>query len=442
MKLILTFSGVLIFVPGCRRWSHTAHAVRINIAYPTVLLFYQARDRSHLPSAKESLLSLHSLSAPGSSLRWHITEPMKVLLCQKRLLLHSAPLPWDWSHPYYTDFRDAILQAAVSIGTALSPYDSCYTKRLLPHSTSLPPAMRLATSAFRGFPWCNPLIPLSSLSELTAISNGTALSPQDSCCANKDCFPTVLPFHQPGDWPYQHSAAFRDAILQAAVSIGTALSPYDSCYAKKILLPHSTSLPPARRLAISAFRSLPWCNPPGSNLHWHSAEPIWLMLCQKRLLPHSTSLPPAMRLATSAFRSFPWCDPLIPLSSLSEPAAISNGTALSPQDSCCANKDCSPTVLLSHQPGDWPYQHSAGFRDAILLFLSPPSQNRQQSPLAQHWANRTHAVPTKIAPAQYFSSTSQETGHISILQPLWCNPLIPLSISCCTTFDNSQWCLP
>ena len=290
MKLILTFSGVLIFVPGCHRWSHTAHAVRINIAYPTVLLFYQARDRSHLPSVKESLLSLHSLSAPGSSLRWHITEPMKVLLCQKRLLLHSAPLPWEWSHPYYTAFRDAILQAAVSIGTALSPYDSCYANKdcsptvLLFHQLGDWPSRHSA--AFR-----------DAILQ-AAVSIGTALSPYDSCCANKDCSPTVLLFHQLGDWPYQHSAAFHDAILQAAISIGTALSPYDSCYAKK---------------------------------------------------------------------------------------------------------DCSPTVLLFHQPWDWPHLPSAAFRDAILLFLSPPSQ---KYPMAQHWAHRTHAVPTKIAPPQYFSSTS------------------------------------
>ena len=150
MKLILTFSGVLIFVPGCHWWSHTAHAVRINIAYPKVLLFYQARDRSHLPSVKESLLSLHSLSASGSSLRWDIT--------------------------YYTAFRDAILQASLHWHSAEPIWLMLCQKRLLPHSTSLPPGSRLAISAFRSLQWCNPLIPLSSLLEPAAISIGTALS--------------------------------------------------------------------------------------------------------------------------------------------------------------------------------------------------------------------------------------------------------------------------
>ena len=152
----------------------------------------------------------------------------------------------------------------------------------------------------------------------------------------------------------------------------------------------------------------------GSYLQWHSAEPIGLVGCQKRLLPHSTSLPPARRLATSAFRGFPWCDPFIPLSSLSKLSAISNGTALSSLDSCCANKDCSPTVLLFHQPGDWPHLNFTSFHDAILLFLFSPSQSWQQSPIAQRWADRTRAMPTKIAPPQYFSSTSQETGHICL----------------------------
>ena len=67
-------------------------------------------------------------------------------------------------------------------------------------------------------------------------------------------------------------------------------------------------------------------------------------------------------------------------------------SSLKPYPSCCANKYRLPTGLLFYQA-------------------------RQQSPLAHHWAHRTHAVPTKIAPVQYFSSTSQETGHINIPQP-------------------------
>ena len=109
------------------------------------------------------------------------------------------------------------------------------------------------------------------------------------------------------------------------------------------------------RLVTSTFHNLTWCIPPGSNLHWHSAEAIGLVLCQQRLLPHSTSLPSARRLATSTFHSLPWCNPLSPLSPLTELAAISIGTALRPQDSCCANKDWSTTVLFFHQPGDWPH---------------------------------------------------------------------------------------
>ena len=67
-------------------------------------------------------------------------------------------------------------------------------------------------------------------------------------------------------------------------------------------------------------------------------------------------------------------------------------SSLKPYRSCCANKYCLPIGPLFYQA-------------------------RQQSPLAQHWAHRTHSVPTKIAPVQYFSSTSQETGHINIPQP-------------------------
>ena len=44
------------------------------------------------------LLPLYSLSGPGSSLRWHITEPLKQVLSPKRLLPHSISHPWDWSH--------------------------------------------------------------------------------------------------------------------------------------------------------------------------------------------------------------------------------------------------------------------------------------------------------------------------------------------------------
>ena len=197
-----------------------------------------------------------------------------------------------------------------------------------------------------------------------------------SCCTNKYCLPHST-YLLPGT--RQVASTFGKGILtfsplplstRQQSTLAHHWAHESLAVPKKIAPPQCSS---SMRLVTSVLHSLPWCNPPGSSLHWHSAEPIWLMLCQKRLLPHSTSLPPAMILATSAFRSFPWCDPLIPLSSLSELAAISNGTALSPQDSCCANKDCSPTVLLFHQPGDWPYQHSAAFRDAILLFLSPPS---------------------------------------------------------------------
>ena len=159
-------------------------------------------------------------------------------------------------------------------------------------------------------------------------------------------------------------------------NIMSSLKPWGSSCANKYFLPHSTSLPPGMRTAAYTFHegfflfllhslSEPGsslCNLPGSSLHWHSAEPIWLVLCQQRMLP--------------------------------------------------------PTVLLFHQTWDWSHLlQSSAFHDAILLFLSPPSQNRQQPHLAQLWAHRTCAVPTKIAPPQYFPSTSQETGHISNPQP-------------------------
>ena len=206
----------------------------------------------------------------------------------------------------------------------------------------------------------------------------------------KNANPTVLPFHQPGDWPHLRSAAFRDAILlllspppqnqqqsslaqrwahrtipwQQDCSLQYSSSttvdwPHfpSAAFRDAILLfhsppsqnqqqsslahswdhrthtvttktaPHSNYLSSALRLATFAFCSLPWCN------HLIPLPSLWevgLMRCQQKLLPHSTSLKAAMRLATSAFHDLPWCSPLIPLSPLSEEAGICMGTALKP----------------------------------------------------------------------------------------------------------------
>ena len=147
MKLILTFSGVLIFAPWCHRWSHTAHSVWINIANPTVFLFYQAWEWSLLPSVKESLLSSHSLSGPGSNLRSHITERMEVLLCQK----YCSPivLLFYETGPIY------IAQTSLTQSSRQqSPLTQCWahmthavpTKNFLPFSISVRRSMHLIGS--------------------------------------------------------------------------------------------------------------------------------------------------------------------------------------------------------------------------------------------------------------------------------------------------------
>ena len=196
---------------------------------------------------------------------------------------------------------------------------------IAPHSTSLPPARRVVTSAFRSLLWCNALIPLSSLSGPTTSSIGTVLNPWDSCCANKDCSPH---YFSSTSQETGHICIPQPSVMQSSYS----------------------SLLPLRT---------------GSNLHWHTVEPIGLLLCQQRLLP---------------------------------------------------------TVLFFHKPGDWPHLHSAAFRDAILwahrtravLPLTINSNafgnaflwahgTRAVAPLRNHsnafrnaflWAHRTQAIPT------------------------------------------------
>ena len=126
----------------------------------------------------------------------------------------------------------------------------------------------------------------------------------------------------------------------------------------------------------------------GSNFHWHSTEPIGLVLCQLRLLPHSTSFPQARRLATSA-----------------------------------------------------------AFGDAILLFLSPPSNNWQQSPLVQHWTHRTHAVPTKIAPHSTSLPQLRNIYRFPLIPFLHFGPpshAVPMSrvVQHEMVVQHEKWCLP
>ena len=164
MKWILTFPGVLMFSTWCHRWSHRAHTVPPNIAYPQYLSF-TGHDicRIYLPW-RHPLTGVfplpHSLRTRQQSLLAHHWA--------RTSAFHNLP----WCNPP---------QAAVSIGTALGPYDlCCANKEWHSYSSPLPPAMRLVTSALHSYPWCNPLIPLSSLSEPGVISFGTALNPQES----------------------------------------------------------------------------------------------------------------------------------------------------------------------------------------------------------------------------------------------------------------------
>ena len=55
----------------CQLWSHSAYAVQMNIAYHTVLLFYRAWVRSHLPSVKESFYFLSTPSQDQFMLAHH-----------------------------------------------------------------------------------------------------------------------------------------------------------------------------------------------------------------------------------------------------------------------------------------------------------------------------------------------------------------------------------
>ena len=162
------------------------------------------------------------------------------------------------------------------------------------------------------------------------------------------------------------------------------------------------------RLVTSAFQNFPWCSPPGSSLQWHNAI--------KECYPHSTSFPPAMRLATSVFHSLPCYSPLIPLRSLSQPVAISMGQRWAHR-TCAVPTKIAPSQYFSSTSQEichicvlWPSVMQSSYSSLL------PLRTMQQSPLAQRWAHRTRTGPTRIAPPQYFSSTSQDTGYTCIPQ--------------------------
>ena len=111
----------------------------------------------------------------------------------------------------------------------------------------------------------------------------------------------------------------------------------------------------------------PTLSEPGSSLCWHITEPEHL---------HSTTFSNAILPRQQSLLAQHWA----------------HVTYAVP------TKNATPTVLLFHQPWAWSHPRSTAICDAILLFLSPASQNRQQSPLAQSWTHKTCTVTTKIAP--------------------------------------------
>ena len=126
----------------------------------------------------------------------------------------------------------------------------------------------------------------------------SSLKPYRSCCANKYCLPTGLLFYQA--WKQCMGSANRTH------AVPTKITPAQYFSSTTQETGH-ISIPQPSVMQSSYSSLLPLRT--GSNLHWHSTEPIGLILCQQRLLPHSTSLPPARRLAISTFRSL--CDAIL-----------------------------------------------------------------------------------------------------------------------------------
>ena len=163
------------------RWSHRAQGVPTNIVYP------QNFSSTRLENGCIYLLWRNPPFSSSLPLRTRqqskLTHDWAHAVPPPVLLFHQ---PEDWPHPHTIAFRDAILLFLFfpSQNWQQSTLTQCWVhmtlavpKKMLSHSTSLPPARRLTTSTFHSLPWCNPPIPLSSISEPAEISIGTALSP-------------------------------------------------------------------------------------------------------------------------------------------------------------------------------------------------------------------------------------------------------------------------
>ena len=154
-----------MFSTLCHRWSHRAQGVPTNISYPTVLLFHQAWDRSHIPSTKE--FSYFS-SIPSQN------QAAVCAISQAAVSTDTVQSPCDsccankecYPPQYFSSTRHetghicyrpqpSMMQSSYSslrplrTGSNLNRYSSepiglvlCHQK-LPRHSTSLPPAKRL-----------------------------------------------------------------------------------------------------------------------------------------------------------------------------------------------------------------------------------------------------------------------------------------------------------